>query len=67
MNKKLQQAIEFIVDNDGVLVDIQEEGCWCEYCEASSFYLHKIVHDKDCVFNTLKNAAENMQLSLNFS
>ena len=67
MNKKLQQAIEFIVNMDGVLVTSNIDNYACTSCGAQATYASQMKHHKDCVFNTLKNAAENMQLSLNFS
>jgi len=67
MNKKLQQAIQFIIDNDGIIVTSNFNNFACYSCGARAMFASDIAHHKDCVLNTLKNAAENMQLSLNFS
>lgn len=67
MNKKLQQAIQFVVDNDGMLVTSNIDKFACYSCGAQDLFAANIKHHKDCIFNTLKNAAENMQLILNFT
>lgn len=67
MNKKLKDALQFIVGNDGILVSLRPNGYYCECCENKNISIRSLIHDKDCIFNTLKNAAENMQLSLNFT